>query len=135
MLLYRSFSLFSSLSCIRSGAGNPNDYFAFVALRWLGDWYRRRSWWWYGSGRAAAAFGRYRSKPGAASKLNGPMILGLALIESLVIYAFVIAIMLTLKVSRRGSVTFSVSLQKRLSGGVFFWCLEPAVSPCHMRPD
>lgn len=52
-----------------------------------------------GQGRAAAAalesIGR---NPGAAGKIQGPMILGLALIESLVIYAFVIAILLTLKV-------------------------------------
>ena len=47
---------------------------------------------------AAAALGGIARNPGAAGKLNGPMILGLALIESLVIYAFVIAIMLVLKV-------------------------------------
>ena len=48
-----------------------------------------------GQGRAAsAALEGIARNPGAAGKLNGPMILGLALIESLVIYAFVIAIML-----------------------------------------
>jgi F-type H+-transporting ATPase subunit c len=52
-----------------------------------------------GQGRAAAAaLEGIARNPGAAGKLNGPMILGLALIESLVIYAFVIAIMLTLKI-------------------------------------
>ena len=52
-----------------------------------------------GQGRAAAAaLEGIARNPGAASKIQGPMILGLALIESLVIYAFVIAILLTLKV-------------------------------------
>ena len=52
-----------------------------------------------GQGRAAAAaLEGIARNPSAASKLNGPMILGLALIESLVIYAFVIAIMLYGKV-------------------------------------
>ncbi len=37
--------------------------------------------------------------PGAQNKIFTPMIISLALIESLVIYAFVIAIMLTLKVN------------------------------------
>ena len=51
-----------------------------------------------GQGKAAAAaLEGIARNPGAAGKLNGPMILGLALIESLVIYAFVIAIMLVLK--------------------------------------
>ena len=36
--------------------------------------------------------------PGAAGKIFTPMILGLALIESLVIYAWIISIMLVLKV-------------------------------------
>ena len=53
-----------------------------------------------GQGRAAAAalegIGR---NPGAADKLFVPMILGLALIESLVIYALVIAIMLQGKIA------------------------------------
>lgn len=52
-----------------------------------------------GQGRAAAAaLEGIARNPGAAGKIQGPMILGLALIESLVIYAFVIAILLTLKV-------------------------------------
>ena len=52
-----------------------------------------------GQGRAAAAaLEGIARNPGAAGKLNGPMILGLALIESLVIYAFVIAIMLVLQI-------------------------------------
>ncbi len=46
---------------------------------------------------AAAALEGIARNPGAAGKITGPMILGLALIESLVIYAFVIAIMLTVK--------------------------------------
>ena len=51
-----------------------------------------------GQGRAAAAaLEGIARNPGAAGKIQGPMILGLALIESLVIYAFVIAILLTLK--------------------------------------
>ena len=52
-----------------------------------------------GQGKAAAAaLEGIARNPGAAGKIQGPMILGLALIESLVIYAFVIAILLTLKV-------------------------------------
>ena len=52
-----------------------------------------------GQGRAAAAaLEGIARNPGAAGKLNGPMILGLALIESLVIYAFVIAIMIVVKI-------------------------------------
>lgn len=51
-----------------------------------------------GQGKAAAAaLEGIARNPGAAGKIQGPMILGLALIESLVIYAFVIAILLTLK--------------------------------------
>jgi F-type H+-transporting ATPase subunit c len=53
----------------------------------------------FGQGRTAAAMlesiGR---NPNAADKLFVPMILGLALIESLVIYGFVIALMLMGKV-------------------------------------
>jgi len=49
-------------------------------------------------GRAAsAALEGIARNPGAASKIQTPMIIGLALIESLVIYAFVIAIMFTTK--------------------------------------
>jgi F-type H+-transporting ATPase subunit c len=45
-----------------------------------------------GQGRvAAAALEGIARNPGAAGKLGTPMILGLALIESLVLYAFVIA--------------------------------------------
>jgi F-type H+-transporting ATPase subunit c len=45
-----------------------------------------------GQGRvAAAALEGIARNPAAASKLGTPMILGLALIESLVLYAFVIA--------------------------------------------
>jgi len=52
-----------------------------------------------GQGRAAAgALEGIARNPGASGKIMGPFILGLALIESLAIYAFVIAIMLTLKV-------------------------------------
>ena len=52
-----------------------------------------------GQGKAAAAaLEGIARNPGAAGKLNGPMNLGLALIESLVIYAFVIAIMLVLQI-------------------------------------
>ena len=48
-----------------------------------------------GQGRAAAtALDGIARNPGAAGKLFTPMILGLALIESLVIYALVIAFLL-----------------------------------------
>lgn len=52
-----------------------------------------------GQGRAAAAaLDGIARNPGAAGQIRGPMILGLALIESLVIYALIIALLLTLKV-------------------------------------
>ena len=53
-----------------------------------------------GQGRAAAAaLDGIARNPGAAGQIRGPMILGLALIESLVIYALIIAILLWLKIS------------------------------------
>lgn len=53
-----------------------------------------------GQGRAAAAaLEGIARNPGAADKLFVPMILGLALIESLVIYALVIAFMLSGKIT------------------------------------
>ncbi len=49
----------------------------------------------FGQGRAAAAaLEGIARNPGASGKLFTPLILGLALIESLVIYAFVIAILI-----------------------------------------
>ncbi len=52
-----------------------------------------------GQGRAAAAaLDGIARNPGASGKIMTPMILGLALIESLVIYALVIAFMLVGKV-------------------------------------
>ncbi len=52
-----------------------------------------------GQGRAAAAaLDGIARNPGAASQIRGPMILGLALIESLVIYALIISLLLVLKV-------------------------------------
>ena len=52
-----------------------------------------------GQGRAAsAALEGIARNPGAAKQVNGPMILGLALIESLVIYALIISLLLVLKV-------------------------------------
>ena len=52
-----------------------------------------------GQGKAAAAaLEGVARNPGAAGKVTTPMILGLALIESLVLFAFVIAIMLVGKV-------------------------------------
>ena len=52
-----------------------------------------------GQGRAAAAaLDGIARNPGAADKIRGPMILGLALIESLVIYALIIALPRVLKV-------------------------------------
>jgi F-type H+-transporting ATPase subunit c len=52
-----------------------------------------------GQGRAAAAALEGISRnPGAASRIQTPMILGLALIESLVLVAFVLAYMLQSKV-------------------------------------
>ena len=49
-----------------------------------------------GRGTAAALEGIARN-PGAAGKIQGPFILGLALIESLAIYAFVVALILCFK--------------------------------------
>ena len=52
-----------------------------------------------GQGRAAAAaLDGIAPNPGAAGQIRGPMILGLALIESLVIYALIIAFILAFKV-------------------------------------
>lgn len=52
-----------------------------------------------GQGRAAAgALEGIARNPGATAQIRGPMILGLALIESLVIYALLIALLLVLKV-------------------------------------
>jgi F-type H+-transporting ATPase subunit c len=52
-----------------------------------------------GQGRtAAAALEGISRNPGAASRIQTPMIIGLALIESLVLLAFVIAIQLVGKV-------------------------------------
>ena len=52
-----------------------------------------------GQGRASAsALEGVARNPGAANKIQTPMILGLALIESLVIFSFVIAIMLIGKI-------------------------------------
>jgi F-type H+-transporting ATPase subunit c len=48
-------------------------------------------------GIAAALDGMARN-PAASGKLFGPMIIGLAMIESLVIYAFVISILMVLKI-------------------------------------
>ena len=52
-----------------------------------------------GQGRAAAAALEGISRnPGAAPRIQTPMILGLALIESLVLFAFIIAFILTGKI-------------------------------------
>ena len=52
-----------------------------------------------GQGRAAsAALEGIARNPGAARQVQGPMILGLALIESLVIYALIISFLLVFKV-------------------------------------
>jgi F-type H+-transporting ATPase subunit c len=52
-----------------------------------------------GQGRAAAtALDGIARNPGAADKLQGPMILGLALIESLVIYSLIIGFLLLGKI-------------------------------------
>ena len=52
-----------------------------------------------GQGKAAAAALEGISRnPGAAARIQTPMILGLALIESLVLFAFLIAILLWTKV-------------------------------------
>jgi len=52
-----------------------------------------------GQGRAAgAALDGIARNPGAAGQIRGPMILGLALIESLAIYALLIAFLLVFKV-------------------------------------
>lgn len=53
----------------------------------------------FGQARAAAAaLEGIARNPGSAGKLFTPLILGLALIESLVIYAFVIAILMVNKI-------------------------------------
>jgi F-type H+-transporting ATPase subunit c len=53
-----------------------------------------------GQGRAAAAALEGISRnPGAAARIQTPMILGLALIESLVLFAFLIAFLLMQKVA------------------------------------
>ena len=53
-----------------------------------------------GQGRAASsALDGIARNPNAADKMFTPMILGLALIESLVIYSFVISILITLWVT------------------------------------
>ena len=52
-----------------------------------------------GQGRAAAAaLDGIARNPGASGQIRGPMILGLALIESLVIYALIISFILAFKV-------------------------------------
>ncbi|MEZ4362258.1 MAG: F0F1 ATP synthase subunit C [Kofleriaceae bacterium] len=52
-----------------------------------------------GQGRAAAtALDGIARNPGAADKIRGPMILGLALIESLVIYSLIIGFLLLGKI-------------------------------------
>ncbi|MGQ0793207.1 MAG: ATP synthase F0 subunit C [Deltaproteobacteria bacterium] len=52
-----------------------------------------------GQGRAtAAALSGIARNPGAASKIQTPMIIGLALIESLVIYALAITFLLQAKI-------------------------------------
>ena len=52
-----------------------------------------------GQGRAAAAaLDGIARNPGAAGQIRGPMILGLALIESLVIYALIISFILVGKI-------------------------------------
>jgi F-type H+-transporting ATPase subunit c len=52
-----------------------------------------------GQGRAAAAaLDGIARNPGAARQIQGPMILGLALIESLVIYALIISFILVGKI-------------------------------------
>ncbi|AWV91455.1 ATP synthase F0 subunit C [Bradymonas sediminis] len=57
---------------------------------------------------AAAALEGIARNPGAADKLFTPLILGLALIESLVIYAFVITILITLQIDASGLLTAAV---------------------------
>jgi F-type H+-transporting ATPase subunit c len=62
-----------------------------------------------GQGKAAAAaLEGIARNPGAADKLFTPLILGLALIESLVIYAFVITILITLQIDASGLLTAAV---------------------------
>ena len=55
---------------------------------------------------AAAALDGIARNPGASGKIFTPMILGLALIESLVIYALIIAIMLQGKIPAMTSIPF-----------------------------
>lgn len=96
--LFASFFALPAFAQAAEAAGS-NDFYGFVALGAGLAIGVAAAGGGMGQGRAAAAaLEGIARNPGAAGKLNGPMILGLALIESLVIYAFVIAIMLTLKI-------------------------------------
>ncbi len=55
---------------------------------------------------AAAALDGIARNPGASGRIFTPMILGLALIESLVIYALIIAIMLQGKIPTMSGIVF-----------------------------
>ena len=93
------FVAFLALPAFAGDAASATDYYGFLALGAGLAIGVAAAGGGIGQGRAAAAaLEGIARNPGAATKLNGPMILGLALIESLVIYAFVIAIMLTLKI-------------------------------------
>ena len=93
------FVVFFALPAFAGDVSASTEYFAYVALGAGLAIGIAAAGGGMGQGRAAAAaLEGIARNPGAAGKLNGPMILGLALIESLVIYAFVIAIMLTLKI-------------------------------------
>lgn len=53
-----------------------------------------------GQGRAAAAaLEGIARNPGAAGKITTPMIIGLALIESLVIYSLIVALLMVFKIT------------------------------------
>lgn len=80
-----------------SGGSNSNGIYAFSAAFAIGI---AASFGALGQSRAAAAALEGISRnPGAASKVQTPMIIGLALIESLVIYALVIAFLLQGKIA------------------------------------
>ena len=81
---------------VDAAKAEQNKYFAIAAALGLGIAAFGGA---LGQGRAAAAaLEGIARNPGASDKLFTPMILGLALIESLVIYALVIAYMLQDKI-------------------------------------
>ncbi|RJO67685.1 MAG: ATP synthase F0 subunit C [Myxococcales bacterium] len=92
--------LYSSAAFAAAEAGEPNMTMGYIALAaGLGIGLAAFGGA-LGQGRAAAAaLEGIARNPQASGKILTPMIIGLALVESLVIYAFVITIMLVFKVN------------------------------------